>query len=131
MSRIPFTGTLGKFTWRMLAMVLGGQAIVFLLGSLVARGSALANDTGRETSHLWIFIGLAALSFVTAGLMRRPVGLPLGWFVQLLTWLSAFIVPIMIGVAIVFTALWVLCLFLGTRIDAEVAARENAADAAG
>ena len=61
--------------------------------------------------------------------MRRPFGVTLGWVVQALTWASALLVPAMIGVALVFTALWVLLLLQGSKIDRIVAQRE--ADARG
>ena len=47
--------------------------------------------------------------------MRRPFGVTLGWLVQALTWASAVLVPAMIGVALVFTALWVLLLSRAAR----------------
>ena len=56
--------------------------------------------------------------------MRRPYGVTLGWVVQALTWASAVLVPAMIGVAVVFTALWVLLLLQGSKIDRIVAQRE-------
>lgn len=125
MSRLPLTGTLGKFTWRMLAMVLGGQALVILLGALLARGRAAAEGADNAQSLLWLGVGLAVLSLVAAGLMRGPLGLPLGWVVQLLTWASAVVVPAMVGAGIVFTGLWVLCLVKGQQVDAMVVARES------
>ena len=127
MSPVPFTGTLGKFTWRMLAMVLGSQGVVLLLGALVARGTALAQGADNAHTLLWLGVGLAVLSFVAAGMMRGPLGLPVGWLVQLLTWASAVVVPAMIGVGLVFTGLWLLCLVKGQQVDAMVAARESGA----
>ena len=127
MSPVPFTGTLGKFTWRMLAMVLGSQGVVLLLGALVARGTALAEGADNAHTLLWLGIALAVLSFVAAGMMRGPLGLPVGWLVQLLTWASAVVVPAMIGVGLVFTGLWLLCLVKGQQVDAMVAARESGA----
>ena len=130
MTPIPFTGTLGKFTWRMLAMALGSQGVVILLGALVARGTAIAAGADNATTLLWLGVGLAVLAFVAAGLMRGPLGLPAGWLVQVLTWASAAVVPAMIGVGLVFTGLWVLCLVKGQQADAMVAARESGAEAA-
>ena len=130
MSRLPITGQLGKFTWRMLATVLGSQALIILLGGLLARGTAMAKGADNGHTLLWAGVALALLAFVAAGLLRGPLGLPLGWLVQLLTWLSAFLVPAMIGVGVVFTGLWVLCLIKGQEIDAMVAARERDAEAA-
>ena len=46
MHRLLVYGTTGKFTWRMLATVLGGEALCIALGALVARGLAA---TDRHT----------------------------------------------------------------------------------
>lgn len=130
MSRLPLTGRLGTFTWRMLATVLGSQALVILLGALLARGTAMASEADNGRALLWAGVALAVLAFVAAGLLRGPLGLPLGWLVQVLTWLSALVVPAMVGVGLVFTALWVLCLVKGQEVDAMMAAREQDAEAA-
>ncbi len=125
MSRLPLYGTQGKFTFRLLAMALFGQAIILSFFALVARGNAIADgrpDDGQQL--LWVGLGLALLALVASGLMRRPYGVTLGWVVQGLTWASAVLVPAMIGVALVFTALWVLLLLQGSKIDRIVAQRE-------
>lgn len=128
MRSIPFHGQTGKFTFRMLATVLGGQSICILLGALVARGVSAANDGGgRSTAYLLVGFGLGALCVVAAGLMRRPWGLTLGWVVQGLTLLSALVVPMMLVVGIFFLALWITCLVKGAQIDAEMVRREAAA----
>lgn len=128
---VKFSGPLGKFTWRMLATVLGGQGISISLGALVARGVAMADGHDRADTFLWTGLGLAVLCLVTAGLMRTPIGLPLGWICQVLTLATGFIVPMMFIVGLVFLGLWILCLVQGARIEALVAEREAAADAAG
>ena len=125
MSRLPLYGTQGKFTFRLLAMALFGQAIILSFFALVARGNAIADgrpDDGQQL--LWVGLGLALVALVASGLMRRPYGVTLGWVVQALTWASAVLVPAMIGVALVFTALWVLLLLQGSKIDRIVAQRE-------
>ena len=127
MTRLPLTGRLGKFTWRMLALVLVSQAVVIFLGALVARATSLVRDDGNATVLLWAGCGLGVLAIVAGGLMRGPFGLPLGWLVQLLTWASAVAVPAMIGVGLVFTGLWLLCLVKGQQVDAMMAARESGA----
>ena len=130
MSRLPFYGTQGKFTFRLLAMALFGQAIILSFFALVARGNAIADgrpDDGRQL--LWVGLGLAVLALVAAGLMRKPYGITLGWVVQALTWASAALVTAMLGVAVVFTGLWVLLLVQGSKVDRIVAERESQADA--
>jgi hypothetical protein len=125
MRSIIFYGQTAKFTWRMLATVLRGQSICILLGALVARGVAAADDGGaRSTAYLLVGLGLGALCVVAAGLMRRPWGVTLGWVVQALTLLSALVVPMMLVVGLFFLALWITCLVKGTQVDAEMARRE-------
>jgi Protein of unknown function (DUF4233) len=129
MSRFPLWGTQGKFTFRMLAVALFGQAIILSFFALVARGNAIAGDRSDGSRPLWLGLGLALLALLAAGLMRRPYGITLGWIVQVLTWVSALLVPAMAVVALIFTALWVLMLVQGMKVDAVVAERERAASA--
>jgi hypothetical protein len=126
-SAIRFTGPLGKFTWRMLATVLIGQAIAVSLGAMVARGIAMANDAANADTYLWVGLGLAGLCIVAAGLMRGPIGLPLGWLCQVLTIASGVVEPTMFIVGLIFFALWVTCLVQGAKVERIVAAREAAA----
>jgi hypothetical protein len=123
-----FYGQTGKFTFRMLATVLGGQSICILLGALVARALAATDGgSGSSTAYLVVGLGLGALCIVAAGLMRRPWGVTLGWAVQALTLLSALVVPMMLVVGLFFLALWVTCLVKGAQVDAEMARREAGA----
>lgn len=116
-------GPLGKFTWRMLATVLGGQGICILLAATLARSVAVTTGEGHSGIRLWGGIVLGLLCFAAAGGMRRGWGLPLGWLVQALSLLSALVVPLMLWVALMFLALWVFCLHKGIQIDASMAAR--------
>lgn len=129
MSWLRFTGPLGKFTWRMLATVLAGQGIVIFFGALVAR--AIADAQGQQTAatFLWVGSALAVLSFAAAGMMRRRIGVSLGWLVQVGTFAAAAVVPLMVAVGVIFTGLWVLCLVQGTRIDEAQAQAAQAAPA--
>ena len=127
MRGIVFYGALGKFTWRMLATVLGSQGVVVFLGALVARGLASAEGDDRSHAWLWTGVGLAVLCFLAAGLMRRPWGVTLGWVIQVLTFASAVVVPAMVGVGVIFLVLWVGSLVLCRRVEDQVAARQQAA----
>jgi Ni/Fe-hydrogenase subunit HybB-like protein len=122
-------GRQGKFTFRLLAVALFGQAVVLSFFALVARANAIAADRPDDGSTLlWVGLGLSALALVAAALMRTPIGLTLGWVVQLLTWLSGVVVPMMIAVGLVFTGLWVLLLVQGRKVDRLVAEREAVAE---
>ncbi len=128
MRRLPLYGVQGKFTFRLLAMTLFGQAVILSFFALVARGTAIAGGRGGDGSTLlWLGCGLALLSLVAAGLMRRPYGITLGWLVQVLTWAGALVETAMIAVSLIFTGLWVLLLVQGLKADALVAERERAA----
>ena len=129
MRRLPLYGRQGKFTFRLLAVALFGQSVILSFFALVARGNAIAaGDPERGDILLWVGLGLAALALVTSGLMRRPFGITLGWLVQVLTWLSAVLVTAMVGVALVFTLLWVVLLVQGLKVDAVVTERAAAAE---
>ena len=71
MRSIIFYGRTGKFTFRMLATVLGGQSICILRGALVARALAATDQgSGTSTAYLVVGVGLGVLCIVAAGLMR-------------------------------------------------------------
>ena len=124
--RLPLYGRQGKFTYRLLALALLGQSVILSFFALVARGNAIAAGRPEEGQRLfWVGLGLALLALVASGLMRRPYGITAGWVVQVLTWASAALVTAMVGVALVFSALWVLLLVQGMRVDAIVAERER------
>ena len=123
-------GRQGKFTFRLLAIALFGQAVILSFFALVARANAIAAGRPEDGSTLlWVGLGLSALALVAAGTMRTRVGITLGWLVQALTWLSGLVVPMMVAVAVVFTGLWVLLLVQGRKADRLVAEREAAAAA--
>jgi len=126
MRLFPLYGTLGTFTWRLLATVLAGQALILFFAAQAARGLSVAGGGSGAQTRLWVGAGLAVLSLVAAASMRRPFGVTLGWLVQALTWAAAFVLPAMVGVGLVFTGLWVLLLVQGQRADRLMAAREAA-----
>jgi hypothetical protein len=128
MTSLPLYGRQGKFTYRLLAVTLFGQSVILSFFALVARANAIAAGNPEEGDRLlWVGLGLAVLALVASGLMRSPVGITLGWLVQALTWASALLVTAMIGVALVFTVLWVLMLVQGGKVDRIVAEREREA----
>ncbi|MFZ1285927.1 MAG: DUF4233 domain-containing protein [Candidatus Phosphoribacter sp.] len=114
---LVFYGTLGKFTWRMCAAVLVAQSIAVFFGALVARGIAVADSSGPATAYLLVGSALAVMCIVAAGLMRTAYGVAVGWAIQVATFASAVVVPMMAIVGVIFGALWVLCLVQGHRVD--------------
>lgn len=129
MKGLVFYGQTGKFTFRMLMTVLIGQSVVVFFGALVARGIGAAQGDSSAGTYLWVGSAIAVLSILAAGMMRRPVGVTLGWLIQVATFVSAIIVPAMAIVGLIFLALWVGCLVQGHKVDVEDARR--AAEAAG
>ncbi|WEV79493.1 DUF4233 domain-containing protein [Janibacter cremeus] len=114
----------GKFMWRMLAVVLGGQALVIFFGALTGRG--LNPDQEPVVAGLTPFAlmsALAVLAVVAAGLMKRPFGPALGWVVQVLSILSGLWVTMMFLVGILFAVLYGYCQRVGRRVDREQIAR--------
>ena len=67
--------------------------------------------------------GAALLALVTAGLMRRPLGYPLGWLTQLVGVALGLLTPAMYLVGGLFLALWVITFILGKRLDEQGQAR--------
>jgi hypothetical protein len=55
MAALPFFGATGKFTWRMGAVVLGGQSVIVFFGALVAR--ALGAATGDPRAGVYLSSG--------------------------------------------------------------------------
>jgi hypothetical protein len=60
----------------------------------------------------------ALLALVGAGLLRKPLGYPIGWVAQLAGILLGFLTPAMFIVGGMFAALWVVSFVLGKRLDA-------------
>jgi hypothetical protein len=67
--------------------------------------------------------GAALLALVAAGLMRRPLGYPLGWLTQLVGVALGLLTSAMFIVGGMFLALWVLSFVLGKRLDEQGEAR--------
>lgn len=113
--------------WRMLAAVLGGQALVIFFGALTARG--LDPDQEPVIAALPVLTpfvlmsALAVLAVVAAGLMKRRFGPALGWVVQVLSILSGVWVTMMVLVGILFAVLYGYCQRVGRRVDREQIAR--------
>lgn len=61
----------------------------------------------------------ALLALASAGLFRKPIGYPLGWFTQLAGIALGILTTSMFIVGGMFAALWVLGFVLGRRLDAQ------------
>ncbi len=65
----------------------------------------------------------ALLALAAAGLMRRPLGYPLGWLTQVVGLALGLLTPAMFIVGGLFLALWVITFILGRRLDEQGQAR--------
>jgi hypothetical protein len=68
---------------------------------------------------------LAVLCLLTAGLLRWRAGYVVGWVLQLVMIGTGLIVPMMFGIGLLFTALWVVALVVGAKIERERAYVES------
>lgn len=101
------------------ATILALEAFVVVFAGLVAFGL-------REVDPAMVGIGGGALALsllLAAGVLRRPFGYVVGSVLQVPLLATAFVVPMMIVVGVIFVALWVVALRLGGRIDRERAER--------
>lgn len=117
MSALTVYGIPGKMTRRLVGLVIGAQGLAVFFGALVARALAAAN--GSQTSNTALVVGslLAVLCVLDAGLLRWPWGVTLGWVLQIATLATAFIVPAMLLVGLLFGALWLTALIQGHAMD--------------
>ena len=65
----------------------------------------------------------ALLALVAAGLMRRPVGYPLGWATQVAGLALGLLTTPMFLIGGMFAAIWVVSFILGKRLDEQGQAR--------
>lgn len=113
----PGTPSRPRSTKRSLAaVVLGFELVVVFLGGLTIFG--LSAVTPRELG-IAIGAGLALLILVALALLRTRFGIPVGWAVQVGMLATAIILPGLIVAGLLFTALWVYCMVVGTRMDRE------------
>jgi hypothetical protein len=103
----------------MCAGILVLQAVVLFLTGVVTIGMT---DLGAGTS-LGLGVGLAVVCLLAAGLLGRPGGYWLGWFVQLVSIALGVLVPVMFFLGVAFAGLWAAAYVLGAKIDRERAER--------
>jgi hypothetical protein len=71
---------------------------------------------------LWVGLGLAAASFVLAGMLRGEWAYALGWVLQVLAIGLGFVIPLMFVLGAIFALLWGTAYVLGRKIERERAA---------
>lgn len=103
----------------MCAGILVLQAVVLFLTGVVTIG---ITNFGAGTS-LSLGLGLAVLCVLAAGMLGRPAGYWLGWFVQVVSLALGALVPVMFFLGVAFAGLWTAAYVLGLKIDRERAER--------
>ena len=102
----------------MAATVLVFEAVVVVFASLVAK-----DLTGLSTAEA---VGggavLALLLVLASGLLRRRWGYGVGTALQVAVVATGLVLPVMLGVGLLFAGLWLAALLIGIRIERERAA---------
>jgi hypothetical protein len=108
------------------ASVLAIEAIVVLL----ATSLAASNGSVGNTALAWIVgLMLMVLLILTAGVVTTRWGITVGWILQGVVLLSAFVVGwTMLVVGLLFVVLWAFAIRLGSRVDAAKAAQAGPGD---
>lgn len=113
--------------------ILISEILVVYLAFLVGYGL-------RPVSLTWLIVGASVITILCVGafatLPRKAlgsgIGLTLGHMAQACVLLTAFVMPMMLIVGVIYTAMWVVAVYWGKRIDREAtewARQEIAADA--
>lgn len=108
------------------AIVLGFESIVVFLGGLAVYG---LKALPAGIAPWWGIVGgavLAVLMIATAGLVRHPAGIVLGWVWQAVVLAAAVFVPALAVIAIVFGAMYAYATIKGGALDRRTAARAQA-----
>jgi hypothetical protein len=92
-----------------------------LIGELFVVGFAglvAMKDPGLSMSTVWTVSGVAMfLCLVLCGVVTRPVGVWLGWALQVALVASGFVIPTMFVLGVMFAALWWASVHFGRKID--------------
>lgn len=96
--------------------VLGIEALVILL----ATSLATSNGSVDNTRLAWIVgLVLIILLILAIGTLRKPWGLSVGWFMQVLVLATALVVGwSMLIIGVLFVVIWAVAIHTGQRVDA-------------
>lgn len=106
-------------------IVLGFESIVVLLAGLTIFG---LKSLPWGIPQWWAIVGalvVAIMMIAVAGMITRPWAITAGWVLQLIVALSAFFVPAILLVVLVFGGMWAYATIVGARLDARRPADAN------
>ncbi|MFB8190850.1 DUF4233 domain-containing protein [Microbacterium sp. NPDC055988] len=99
-------------------IVLGFEAIVVFLVGLTIFG---LRQLPAGVEPWWGIVGggvLALACIAIAGMITKPWAIPAGWVIQAIVALSAFFVPAILLVVLIFGGMWAYATIGGARLDA-------------
>ncbi|WP_396656811.1 DUF4233 domain-containing protein [Microbacterium sp.] len=100
------------------SIVLGFESVVVFLAGLVVYGLGALPASIPSWSGIVAGAVLGLLMIVTAGLLRHRWAFWVGWALQLLLGLGAFLVPAILLVFLIFGGLWAYATIKGMQLDA-------------
>ena len=107
------------------SIVLAAEAVIVFLGGLVVYGLRALPES---IEPWWGVVGgtvLAIVMILTGGVLRHRWGIVLGWLLQLVVALAAFLVPAFLIVALIFGGMWAYATIKGASLDARNARRAH------
>lgn len=112
--------------------VLGSTVLVFEW-LIIALGVPVAiNTAGVPARGAWVFLGVTTVLIVAAiALITRPVGVALGWAVQVCLLMAGLVVPLLAVLGLLFAALYFAAIRLAQRVDQARRAQVSAPGAQG
>lgn len=99
------------------SVVLGFESIIVFLGGLVVYGLRALPEA---IEPWWGIVGgavIAVLMIAVAGLLRHRWAVWFGWALQVVVALSAFLVPTLLIVAVIFGGMWAYATIKGASLD--------------
>lgn len=123
MTRAPKAPRYRSLPEKLGQVVLGFEAVIVFLAGLAIYGLRALPE---PIAPWWGIVAgaLVALAMVlTAGLLRHSWGFAVGWALQLVVALGAFLVPAILIVVLVFGGMWAYATIGGGRIEQRIAAR--------
>ncbi|WP_166984717.1 DUF4233 domain-containing protein [Canibacter zhoujuaniae] len=96
------------------SIALGFEIIIIFLVGMTMYGLNVF-----DPPQIGIYAGLilCALCVVALLVMRTPIGITVGWLVQIILFAAAFFLPATLIVAVLFGGLWVFAMIKGKQID--------------